>query len=135
LSLAYLIRRKTNVEFPINDKKKLEQLYSNYKQEFGSVQLSNNFFNSLSPKSKTELIENLEVRGTTPSIDNLSKYLYNLRSKFVHEAQLVVNMSGRTTVSKYGNKFAVCRLSLNKLMAFFEEGLIINFSSGSNTET
>jgi len=83
----------------------------------------------LSPKSKAELINNLEVRDTKPSIDNLSKYLYNLRSKFVHEAQLVVNMSGRTTVSKYSKKVVICRLSLKKLMAFFEEGLIIYFST------
>jgi len=40
---SYLIRRKTKVEFPINNKKELDQLYSNYKQEFGSIQLSNNF--------------------------------------------------------------------------------------------
>jgi len=131
---SYLIRRKTNVKFPISDKKKLEQLYSDYKQEFGSVQMANNFFNSLSKRSKDDLIQNLEVRDATPSIDNLSKYLYNLRSKFVHEAQLIANMSGKTTVSKYRNKNAICRLSINKLMEFFEEGLIIHFSGISDTK-
>lgn len=90
---SYLVRRKTKVEFPINDKKELEQLHRDYKREYGSIQQSDKFFKSLSAKRKADIIKNLEVKNAKPTIENLSKYLYNLRSKFVHEAQLVVNMS------------------------------------------
>ena len=123
-----MVRRKTKVQFPINNKIELEQLYRDYKQEYGSIQQSDKFFKSLSAKSKADLIKNLEVKDAEPTIENLSKYLYNLRSKFVHEAQLVANMSGRATVSAYGKKFVICKLSLKKLMAFFEEGLIAYFT-------
>ena len=125
---SFLVRRKTNVNFPINDKKALEQWYRKYKSEFGSIHQSVQFFKALSAQRKADLIKNLEVKYTKPTIENLSKYLYNLRSKFVHEAELVVNMSGRTTISRYGKKFVICKLSLNKLMEFFEEGLITYFT-------
>ncbi len=126
---SFLVRRKTKVNFPINDKKELEKWYRKYKSEFGSIHQSIQFFKTLSAKRKAELIKNLEVKNVKPSIENLSKYLYNLRSKFVHEAELVVNMSGRTTLSRYGKKFVICKLSLIKLMQFFEEGLITYFTS------
>lgn len=124
---SFMVRRKTNVNFPINDKKELEQWYRKYKSEFGSIHKSVQFFEALSAQRKADLIKNLEVINEKPTIENLSKYLYNLRSKFVHEAELVVNMSGRTTLSKHGEKPVICKLSLIKLMEFFEEGLITYF--------
>jgi len=125
---SFLVRRKSNVTFPIEDKKQLNQWYRKYKQEFGSIQQAIKFFKSLSSQKKADLIKNLEVKDTKPSIENLSKYLYNLRSKFVHEAELIVNMSGRTTISRHGQKFVICKISLRKLMEIFEEGLILFFT-------
>jgi len=125
---SFLVRRKTKVNFPINDKKELKQWYRKYKDEFGSINQSVEFFKSLSAKRKADLIENLQVKNGERTIENLSKYLYNLRSKFVHEAELLVNMSGRTTLSSYGKKFVICKLSLAKLMECFEEGLITYFT-------
>jgi hypothetical protein len=126
---AFLMRRKTKVNFPINDRKELEQWYQKYTNEFGSIHQSVKFFKALSAERKVNLIKNLEVKNVKPTIENLSKYLYNLRSKFVHEAELVVNMSGRTTISRYGKKIVICKLSLIKLMEFFEEGLITYFAT------
>lgn len=83
------------------------------------------FFQSLSRQRKAVLIQKLEVINKEPSIENLSKYLYELRSKFVHEAELIVNMSGRTTVGKK----SICNLSMTDLMQFFEEGLIEHFKA------
>lgn len=125
---SFLVRHKTKVNFPINGKKELEQWYRKYKSEFGSIHQSIQFFKALSAQRKADLIKNLEVKNVKPTIENLSKYLYNLRSKFVHEAELVVNMSGRTTLSRYGKKLVICKLSLIKLMEFFEEGLITYFT-------
>ena len=126
---AFLLRRKTKVNFPINDKKELEQWYQKYKNEFGSIHQSVKFIKALSAERKADLIKNLEVKNVKPTIENLSKYLYNLRSKFVHEAELVVNLSGKTTISRYGKKIVICKLSLIKLMEFFEEGLITYFAT------
>jgi hypothetical protein len=125
---TFLVRRKTNVTFPINDKQDLEDWYKKYKEEYGSVHQSVNFFMSLSSSKKADLLKNLEVKSVTPTIENLSKYLYDIRSRFAHEAQLIANMSGRTTLSRGGNKIAICKLSLGKLMEFFEECLLIHFA-------
>ena len=125
---SFLVRRRTNVKFPINDKKELGQWYRKYKQEFGSIRQSVQFFKTLSAQKKADLIKTIEVTNAKPTIENLSKYLYNLRSKFVHEAELIVNMSERTTISRYGKKFVICKLSLRNLMKFFEEALIVYFT-------
>lgn len=125
---SFLVRRKTNVKFPINDKKELDQLYRQYKREFGSIHQSVKFFKSLNPQKKSELMKKLEIKNVKPTIENLSKYLYNLRSKFVHEAELIVNISGQTTISRYGKKVVICKLSIGNLMKYFEEGLIKYFT-------
>ena len=125
---SFLKRRKSNVNFPIKDKTELDQWYQKYKKEFGSIHQSVKFFKSLGSERQTELISNLEVKNVKASIENLSKYLYTLRSKFVHEAELIVNVSGSTTISRNGSKVVRCKLSLNNLMKYFEEGLITHFS-------
>ena len=125
---SFLARRETNVTFPIKDKTELEKWYRKYKKEFGSIHQTVKFFKSLSTKSKDELKRNLEVKGVEATIENLSKYLYALRSQFVHETELVVNMSGRRTISTHGKKIVICKLSLVNLMKYFEEGLIKYFS-------
>lgn len=124
---SFLIRRKSKVEFPIQRKDTLEEHYRRYKDEFGSIQRCIDFFRSLSPERQTDLISRLEVKGTKPTIENLVKYLYELRSKFVHEAQLVLHMSNGTSISRSGEKMVVCRLSIKDAMTFFEEGLIVHF--------
>lgn len=124
---SFLVRRKSNVSFPIMNKQELHQWYREYKKEYGSIKQSVQFFRSLTSQNKADLVENLEVKNMSPTIENLSKYLYHVRSKFIHEAELVVNMAGRITLSRYGKKVVICKLSLKKLMEYFECGLISLF--------
>ena len=126
---SYLIRRKSQVQFPINDKSELEGWYRKYKEEYGSIRQSVGFFKALSEKRQANLIQKLQVKDTEPTIENLSKYLYELRSKFVHEAELVLNMSEGTMVGRNGKKVVICKLSLKDLMTFFEEGLVDYFKA------
>lgn len=90
---TYLKRRKSNIQFPIQDTGQLDRYYERYKKEFGSIQKSMRFFSSLDQVEHATLIEKLSVVGGQNSTESLSKYLYELRSKFVHEAKLVLNMS------------------------------------------
>lgn len=73
---SYLVRNKTKVKFPIEDKTKLEELYRNYKKELGSIQQAINFFKTLSRKSQESLADKLKIKGTEQSIEILSKHLY-----------------------------------------------------------
>jgi len=120
----FLMRRKSQVQFPIAEKHYLEKLYRKYKDEFGAIKRCISFFKALSPERQRDLISRLEVRGTKATIESLAKYLYELRSKFVHDTELVLHMSEGTSVSLRGNELVVCRLSINDIMIFFEEGLI-----------
>ncbi len=123
----FLLRRKSRVQFPITDKDSLTQFYENYKAEYGSIKKCIAFFKALSPDRQNDLILRLETRGTEPSIENLAKFLYELRSKFVHEAELIHHMTNGTSVSFKGQKTIICKLSIGDALNFFEEGLIQHF--------
>jgi hypothetical protein len=80
-----------------------------------------------SVEKQTDLVSKLEVSGTQPSIESFAKYLYDLRSRFVHNAELILDMSDGTSVGHRGGKMVICRLSIRDMMSFFEEGLIVHF--------
>lgn len=105
---SFLVRRKSNISFLIINKQELHQCDRKYKQEYGSIQQSVQFFRSLTSQNKADPVKNLEVKNMSLTIENFSKYLYHVRSKFIHEAQLVVDMAGRITLSRYGNRVVIC---------------------------
>jgi hypothetical protein len=123
----FLTRLKSRVEFPIADRATLDEHYEKYKQEFGSIRRCISFFKALSPQRQRELLSRFEVKGSEPTIENLAKYLYEMRSKFVHEAALVLHMSDGMSIGMQGGKIIVCSLSIRDTMQFFEEGLIEHF--------
>ena len=90
------------------------------------------FFKSLIDQHQSTILQKLEIENSKATIDDLSKYLYEVRSKFVHEAKLIVNMSGTTTISKHRKKCVISKLSLNDLMFFFEQGLVTHFKNKQN---
>jgi hypothetical protein len=123
----FLMRRKSQVEFPIPDRATLDGHYDRYKQEYGSIKRCISFFRALSPERQRELLSRFEVKGSEPTIENLAKYLYEMRSKFLHEAALVLHMSDGISIGMQGGKIVVCNLSIKDAMLFFEEGLIEHF--------
>lgn len=123
----YLSRKNSNVTFPIKDKNQLQTIYRKYKREFGSINRCVWFFKKLSPERQQELIFKLKVQEVTPSIENFAKFLYELRSKFVHEAEFVHHMSPAMSVSRKRGKRVTCSLSIQDAKKFFEEGLIAHF--------
>ena len=123
----FLIGSKSCIPFPIQNKTELEGHYRKYKNEFGSIQRCISFFRALDKKRQADLISRLQVQDSEPSIENLAKYLYEMRSKFVHEAELVLHMTKGISIGHIGKKRVVCKLSIQDAMLFFEEGLIIYF--------
>ena len=123
----FIIRKKSGIQLPISDRAELDDVYMKYKEKFGSIKRCMSFFKALPPERQRNLISRLKVKGTDASIENLAKHLYELRSKFVHEAEFVHHMSQGTTVSRKGNSLVICTLSIKDAMLFFEEGLIEQF--------
>lgn len=124
----YLKRKDTRTKFPI-EKEDLDKLYSQYNKDYGAIRQCIAFFEGLSQARQELLISKLKVKRANPSIENFAKYLYRLRSKFVHEADLVHPVSNATWVGFEGKEVVVCKLSLVDTMQFFEEGLLLWFQS------
>ena len=123
----YLTCRATATRYPIPDRNALDTMYNNYKSQYGSVVRCVSFFRKLPPSRQQNLLKQLQVRGTKPSIEHLAQFLYELRSRFMHQAELVHHMSSGTSVSFRKGKMVVCYLSITDAMRFFEEGLIEHF--------
>jgi hypothetical protein len=126
---TFLIRKRSGVDFPLINKNKLNEYYSRYKDEFGSIRRCISFFKALSAEKQRELIARIEVEGADPTIENLAKSLYEMRSRFVHEAQLVLHMSEEMSLGYQDKKLIVCNLSIKDAMRFFEEGLLAHFQT------
>ena len=125
---SFLKRKKSRIEFPIT-KDKLDEYYSRYKNDFGSIRKCVSFFKALPLERQNALTSSLEIDGKKSTIEDIAKWLYDMRSKFVHEAKFVMHMSEEMSIGYQGNKIIVCTLSINDLMKFFEEGLLIHFQS------
>lgn len=125
---SFLVRKKSGIQFPI-DEKKLGEHYSRYKDEFGSVRHCIAFLKALPSDTRNELISKLKVRGTASTIENLAKSLYEMRSKFVHEGKLVLHMSEGMSIGYQRGKLMVCNLSIKDFMRCFEEGLLAHFKT------
>lgn len=123
----FITTKKFGIQLPISDRTGLDYVYEKYKEKFGSIKRCISFFRALSPERQQMLVSLLKVNGSHPSIENLAQYLYDLRSRFVHEAELVHPISQGTMVSRKGEKLIVCTLSIKDAMLFFEEGLIEQF--------
>jgi len=140
----FLIRKRSKVTFPISNKAELIMYYDQYKEKFGSNRKFVTFCQALSLERQRDLVARyinrlpvLRIKPVPPPDEEIPKYLerlakdlYDLRSKFVHEAKLVLDMLPGTTVSLRDNKLVVCNLSIQDVMEFFEEGLLIHFNKG-----
>ena len=61
-----------------------------------------------------DLIKRLEVRGAKASIEMVAKYLYEMRSNFVHGGKLVLHMSEGISVDSRGKKwsYVICQFGM-----------------------
>src|SRR4030042_2585522 len=135
----HLKSRQTINVFPIQNQSELDKHFEKYKDKYGSIKRCISFFKALSQERQHALVSKLKWRRISKpeiepkpklkyfTIDDLAKFLYDLRSKFVHEAKLVLHMVDGTSVGFWRNRFVVCELSINDAMTFFEEGLLIHF--------
>lgn len=123
----FLVRRKSRITFPIKDKSALDKHFKDYAQEYSSIQRCVSFFKSLSKERQTDLLSRFEIKGREPTIENVAKCLYEMRSKFVHEGELVLHIGEGVSIGIVRGKVIICKLSIEDAMRFFEEGLIAYF--------
>lgn len=115
--------------YPISDKATLKQLHEKYKATYGSIRRCVAFFERLSSAQQADLCNAVQINGApVKSIKDVAQFLYNLRSKFVHEGELVLDIANVPVMSTHKNANTLTTLSMHRLLEAFEEGVIAYFT-------
>ncbi|MGZ5200042.1 MAG: hypothetical protein ACXWC4_09755 [Telluria sp.] len=121
------LRENSQTALPINDKRTLSALHNQYKATYGSIRRCVEFFGRLSPDRQEKLCSAVKIdHEPVADIKEVAKYLYTIRSKFVHEADVVVELSGPTH-HFLPDKYLYTDLTIPLFFSAFEEGLIAYF--------
>jgi hypothetical protein len=116
--------------FPIADKRKLGTLNEDYKGAYGSIRRCVSFFERLPSPQKKALSHAIKINGKPlDSIKKVAQFLYDLRSKFVHEGRLVLPVYGEKVISMKNKKVVQTQLPLDILLEAFEQGVILYFEA------
>jgi hypothetical protein len=68
------------------------------------------------------------VKGEPVSdIKAVAEFLYNLRSKFVHEGEFVLDIASMPVMSRHKNAVTLTNISVPTLLRMFEEGVVAFF--------
>jgi hypothetical protein len=114
--------------YPITDKRTLRKLHDEYKLTFGSIRRCVAFFEGLPVERRKQLLGALHVKGErAKSVKEVAQFLYNLRSKFVHEGEFVLDISYAPVMSTHKKASTLTSLSMPELLQLFEEGVIAHF--------
>ena len=117
--------------FPIGSNAELKRLYKEYKVSFGSIRRCVAFFERLSPNQKHVLCDSIQPSGKPiASIKKLAEFLYQLRSKFVHEGKVILQVTDQQMLSFEKRKVIHSNLTISTLLKAFEEGVLAHFQNG-----
>jgi len=130
------IQSKKDAVLPLNKKpmSALDDMYRDYKAHHGSIQAAVRFFERLDQEDQSLVEKKLKVQGTSPSLKKLSQLLYDLRSKFVHEARFILGFGPVTTVGTHNGNILTNELTMNDLRILFEHGFLKRFGWQGNTQ-
>jgi hypothetical protein len=118
--------RKSAAAFPIQGPQELKALHQQYRNQSRLATKMASFFHRLDGASKRELESSIKVHRQPTTIDEVARTLYGLRSAFMHDARLIVELSGVKTVSARRMEKAIT-LPLKRLERVFERGLLLRF--------
>ena len=120
---THLMRREIKSIYPLA-RKEVEALFESYNNEHGANRRCISFFRRLSPARQKELENMLELVDTDDPIDTLVRFLYQVRSNFVHNAEFAHELSRFQTLSSYKGKPVISKITVADVMTLFEEGLL-----------
>ena len=141
----FLTKKSNQIQFPITEEQ-LRSHYDNYKKQYGAIRKAVAFFKQIEDlynkrlKGKIKFLKD-DTRLPLPSyfpltetdkqqgltIDEFAKFLYDIRSKFMHQANLILMISNGTALS-FNEKY-LCQMNMNELMDVFEKGLLKFFEA------
>ena len=124
---TYMVTKRSNIPFPIAKRTDLKAVFDKYKDEYGAIRNALKFFDGLDQTDKDKILRKFKIANESNSIIDLAKYLYQVRSDFVHTAKFVLGFGVNPAVGKIGKKVVVNNLQILDLMVFFEHGLLRHF--------
>lgn len=114
--------------YPVRDKAGLRDLYDKYKLTYGSIRRCVAFFERLPRHHQAKLRASFQIDGApAKTMKEIAQFLYNLRSKFVHEGELVLDITSIPVMSRRRGSITLTDLSIPDLLQAFEEGVIEYF--------
>lgn len=126
-----LVARDDGAPFPLT-REALDRRYAVYKARFGSFRRCVAFFEGLPEQEKARLTGAFTHAQETLSVKEVVRFLYELRSKFVHEGRLILHLSeGPVLLFRNGKKPLLVQLSMNQVCEVFELGLIAHFTGAT----
>jgi len=115
--------------FPITETR-LQELYDEYKLEYGSIRQCRLFFANLSLLTKEKLRKSITIEGEpVKSIEKVAEMIYKVRSRFAHKTDNTAEISNSMSFSKENNKRVAWNLPMQLLQSSFEEGVMAHFQS------
>lgn len=137
---------KNQTTFPIATTKALDDSYKAYNEIHGSTRKAIRFFNSLDNETKKHVQEKVKVSNGRKSFscidENFARLFYEIRNKFIHNADLVVQFENVSKEEKLvqngvkyevpilfpmGNKEILSTLTFDDIKCIFEKGFLIYF--------
>lgn len=114
--------------FPMETKADLLKQYNRYKASFGAIRRCVAFFNGLDLREQQTLCGSV-AKDTKPTenIKKLAEYLYQLRSEFVHKAELVLELGAAPIYSITNEGVYHSALTVEAVFEAFENGVIAYF--------
>ncbi len=121
--------QRENAAFPIESSSALTSLFDKYNHVHGATNRCVAFFERLSPDGQRALMQAIRIRRKpVSSIKRAVQVLYGLRSRFVHDANLVVELYSRPMARMLHGKAYLFALRFSEFAELFEEALIMHFA-------
>jgi hypothetical protein len=130
----FLLKKSNHIEFPIRSKQELQNHYKNYKAQYGARQKAVDFFARINDlhysrlQAKTGIVKD-EGKVQHLTVGELSKILYDIRSRFMHQAKLIDQLSERSVISSIGREVFLWETDIKDLMYVFEKGVLRFFEA------
>ena len=131
----WLHRNKKDINLDIETPflSKIDNAYKKYKSEYGATNAAIQFFSRLDKEDQLFIQNSLKIKGKQSSLKQLSQFLYNIRSQFVHQANLVLNFGGIISVGRQRKKNIVVNVSIKDMCWLFEHGFLKRFGHKERT--
>jgi hypothetical protein len=120
------MKKRRDQIFPIANQNILDDLYRQYKLEYGARRAVR-FFSELDEGAQRFLAARIRNDNTHKPAEEVAQKLYIMRSEFVHQARLILEFNDGLMFSKRHGNGMCSLLSFQDLQLLFEHGILNHF--------